>query len=171
MSHKNDPSYQDLVAGLPVAQGDLLILKMEADFTLPANFSEIRPDRTDGTFTAAHSETGHHHVLRGMIPFDMSGAMEGGGGFGTRIKMSMDSIFAPAPTKAPAAAKSTVRMFRDKTASDSELKSYVVVEGDDAMIEHHRGFHTHAPIYLPSGTYLFARQFRPTPEGLKKVTD
>ena len=171
MSYKNDTSYQDLSAGLPVAQGDLLVLMMPKNFALQASFTEVKPDRADGTFTAAHSETGHHHVLRGMIPFDMSGAMEGGGGFGARVKASMDAIFAPEPTKAPAAVKATVRMFRDKTSLDSELKSYVFVEGDDAMVEHHRGFHTHAPIYLPVGTYLFSRQVRPTPEGLKKVQD
>lgn len=166
MSYKNDPSYQDLNAGLPVAQGDLLILKMGENFALPKNFTEIQPDRKDGTFTAAHSETGHHHVLRGMIPFDMSGAMEGGGGssLATRLKLG-----APATVKAPG--KATVRMFRDKTSTDSELRSYVIVEGDDAMVEHHRGFHTHATVYLPVGKYLFARQFRPTPEGLKKVQD
>lgn len=169
--YRNDPSYQDLASGLPVAQGDLFVLKMEKGFALPANFTEVRPDRADGTFTAAHSETGHHHVLRSMAPFDMSGAMEGGGGFGGRVKASMDAIFAQAPVKAPVAEKVTVRMFRDKTALDSELKSYVVVEGGDAVVEHHRGFHTHASIYLPVGTYLFSRQVRPTPEGLKKVQD
>ncbi len=162
MSYKNDSSYLDLNAGLPVAQGDLLILKMKENFSFPWNFTEIQPDRKDGNFTAAHSETGHHHVLRGMIPFDMSGAMEGGGGssLATRLKLG-----------APATVKATVRMFRDKTSTDSELRSYVIVEGDDAMVEHHRGFHTHATVYLPVGTYLFARQFRPTPEGLKKVQD
>jgi hypothetical protein len=170
MTYKNDPSYQDLSAGLPVAQGDLLILAVKKGFSLPAGFTEVKPDRADGTFTAAHSETGHHHVLRGMIPFDMSGAMEGGGGssFATRVKLAFE---APIAAKPPAAVKSTVRMFRDKTSADAELRSYVFVEGDDAMVEHHRGFHTHAPVYLPVGTYLFARQFRPTPEGLKKVQD
>lgn len=170
MSYKNDPSYQDLIAGTPIAQGDLLVLAMEKDFTLPEGFTEVQPDRADGNFTAAHSETGHHHVLRSMAPFDMSGMMEGGGGNNliARVKMAFE---APTAAKPPAAVKATVRMFRDKTSADSELRSYVFVEGGDAMVEHHRGFHTHAPVYLPVGTYLFARQVRPTPEGLKKVQD
>ena len=41
--YRNDPSYQDLAAGLPVAQGDLFVLMMAKNFALPANFTEVHP--------------------------------------------------------------------------------------------------------------------------------
>lgn len=42
----------------PVAQGDLLIRKIDA---LPADAVKVEPD--NGSYIVAHSETGHHHAV------------------------------------------------------------------------------------------------------------
>ena len=60
----NDESFKALLVDGIAAQGDLLIVR--ADLFMP---EEVNPKweekiSTTGSYVVAHSETGHHHVLR-----------------------------------------------------------------------------------------------------------
>jgi hypothetical protein len=61
---------------------------------------------------------------------------------------------------------------RNPKDADPELRALVTVaEGAVGEIRHLRDYLPHSPLILPSGTWVIARQGRPTPEGWKKVTD
>lgn len=49
------------ISKLPVPQGDVLIIRREAGFRLPAGLEEVPPE--NGLVIVAHSETGHHHAI------------------------------------------------------------------------------------------------------------
>ena len=43
------------------AQGDMLIFRLDDDWTPPDNAEKVKPE--DGVYIVGHSETGHHHVI------------------------------------------------------------------------------------------------------------
>lgn len=49
---------------IQAAQGDILILKVDE---VPANATPVQPEKA-GEHIVAHSETGHHHVVREQVP-------------------------------------------------------------------------------------------------------
>ena len=59
-----DSSYQDLKGGLPVAQGDVLIIFRPGK--PPEEFAPVEAE--GGELIVAHSETGHHHVAMPYQP-------------------------------------------------------------------------------------------------------
>lgn len=51
------------------------------------------------------------------------------------------------------------------------LKSYLMVEGDPAPVEHQRSFDTHETIGLSAGIWEVRRQREYTPEGFRRAAD
>lgn len=52
-----------------------------------------------------------------------------------------------------------------------ELRSYLVVEGDPAPVEHQRSFDTHETFGLAPGVWEVRRQREHTPEGFRRAAD
>lgn len=52
-----------------------------------------------------------------------------------------------------------------------ELRSYLVVEGDPAPVEHQRSFYTHETFGLAPGVWEVRRQREHTPEGFRRAAD
>lgn len=52
-----------------------------------------------------------------------------------------------------------------------ELRSYLVVEGDPAPVEHQRSFDTHETFGLAPGIWEVRRQREYTPEGFRRAAD
>ena len=52
-----------------------------------------------------------------------------------------------------------------------EFRSYLIVEGDPAPVEHQRSFDTHGTIGLSEGVWEVRRQREYTPEGFRRAAD
>ena len=150
---RQTPTYKALETDRIVAQGDILIF--EAQGEIPGNFAAIEPDALGG-YVVAHSETGHHHRLQALAPFQMGNDFAAG--------VITQAVRAPAQV-------AKVSLFRKDGKVGEDLVSYVKVEGRPAEIKHLREAHTHGTIYLPVGTWQINRQQQPTPEGWQRVTD
>ena len=124
------------------AQGDLLIVRSDLIGEVRTNDWEIVISQGGGGQVVAHSETGHHHILRAW-----------------------------SPPKGVLAGANPV-LWRDPKAENPALRSIVeVLEGSPAEIVHLRSEHTHDLHILPPGCWVLIRQQRPTPEGWEMVTD
>ena len=62
----------------------------------------------------------------------------------------------------------TVRMFNDTMAV---FRSWLVIEGEPAELEHLRNFDTHESLLLDPGVYEIRRQVEYTPEGWRRAAD
>ena len=139
----SDKTYVGLLADGMAAQGDLLVVRADMVNDVKDDWEVVFSE--DGSFVVAHSETGHHHVLRGYRP--------------------------PTGLVAGQSLKSPV-LWRDPKAENPELRSIVEVpEGTLAEIVHLRDNHTHGTLRLPAGVWVLIRQQRPTPEGWEVVAD
>jgi hypothetical protein len=139
----NNEAYEALCRDGLAAQGDLLIVRADLIGEVKDGW-EVVVSAT-GSHVVAHSETGHHHVLRAYSP--------------------PAGILADGVLKAPT-------LWRNPNAENPELRSIVEVPVDGlAEIAHLRSNHTHETHILPSGCWVLIRQQRPTPEGWTVVTD
>ena len=147
---RQDPTFVELKTTGTAAQGDLLIFNYHLGKQFGMDVSTDGFDVVsshDGTHIVAHSETGHHHVLRAYQP-------------DPGLLASLN-LRAEAPV-----------LRRNKKDADPEMRALVdVAEGTLGEVVHKREFFTHGSLILPSGTWVICRQGRPTPEGWKKVTD
>lgn len=119
-------------------QGDLTILP--AIVTLPAHLEAISLE-PDGSAVVAHSETGHHHVVRGNVRYWR-------------------------PTK-----QTLVEDLDDDVGPTSGLVAYLEVLGDHADLVHLREHDTHETWRLPRGIYPLRRQREYVPDGWRRVED
>lgn len=62
----------------------------------------------------------------------------------------------------------TVRMFNDTM---DVFRSWLVIEGEPAELEHLRNFDTHESLLLDPGVYEIRRQVEYTPEGWRRAAD
>lgn len=60
-----------------------------------------------------------------------------------------------------------VKLFR---AMD-EFRAYLVVQDEDVLLEHQRGFDTHQSISIAPGIYEVRRQREYTPQGFRRAAD
>lgn len=143
MSYRNNPTYQALMRDGIAAQGDLLVVHLSKMGRYDLDGFEVVSSPND-EHVVAHSETGHHHILR---PY--SGPDAG-------LLASMVN-----PT-----------LKRNQKDADPEMRGVIeIAEGSVGSVVHKREAFTHGELILPSGTWIIARQGRPTPDGWKKVTD
>lgn len=139
----NNAAYLALCRDGLAAQGDLLIIRADIIGEIKDGWDVVVSG--SGEHVVAHSETGHHHVLRAYRP--------------------------PAGILAGMALKA-LTLWRNPKAENSELRSIVdVPEGGFAEIAHLRSNHTHETHILPPGCWVLIRQQRSTPEGWSIVTD
>lgn len=137
----NNRAYEALLQEGITAQGDLLIVNIALLPTVHDDWEVVHSP--GGRHVVAHSETGHHHILKAYTP--------------------------PTGLMAHMAAP---QLFRNPKAEDREMLSVVKIPPDSlGEIVHMREFDTHETHILPAGTWVLLRQGRPTPEGWKKVTD
>lgn len=142
MSLKIDNAvYKSLKETGVAAQGDLLVYSFALYPVVREGMEVVHS--SDGRHVVAHSETGHHHVLQAYTP-----------PAGMLAKMA-DPV-----------------LFRNLKSQDPEMTSVVEIpEGSLAEIVHLRPNYTHETHVLPPGTWVLARQRRPTPQGWEKVSD
>tara|TARA_Y100000389_G_scaffold195660_1_gene227412 strand:- start:827 stop:1261 length:435 start_codon:yes stop_codon:yes gene_type:complete len=143
MNAINNAAYTALCRDGIAAQGDLLIVRADKIGEVKDGWEVVTS--AHGEHVVAHSETGHHHVLRAYSP--------------------------PTGILAGMALQNPV-LWRNPKAENPELRSIVdVPEGGLAEIAHLRSNHTHETHILPPGCWVLIRQQRPLDGAWSVVAD
>jgi hypothetical protein len=146
MNPIDDRTYKALLDDGITAQGDLIIVRDDLiegaidSETIDSSWEQVIS--TTETHVVAHSETGHHHILR---------------------------IRSSSPDQS---ARKNAMLWRNPSAENPEIVSLTrIADGDIGEIVHMRDTHVHETHYLPPGAWYLRRQQRPTPEGWEVVAD